>query len=163
MKLLRIRSYLISLCIVLTLGGVWAEGSDLWFRKRVTWQAGNHPRVWETVVVSPNGKEHFRLAFLPLWCVEGGILQIEILLASPDHPDENLLGHRDNDAPQPFVITVEELEAGMKKSRFGASRTFNAADAKLKIKILDSRIGKENCKCGKCIQEFTAELSVQSK
>jgi hypothetical protein len=163
MKLMSIRSCLISFCIVLALGCVQAEGSDLWFRKRVTWRAGTQPRVWETEVVSPNGKERFRLALVPLWCVEGGILQIEILLASPDHPDENLLGFRDNDVPQPFVITAEELTGGIKKSRFGDNRAFNARGAKVRIKILDSRLGAENCQCGQCIQEFTAELSVQSK
>jgi len=163
MRLMCIRGRLISFCIVLALCSVQAEGRDLWFKKQITWQAGNQPQVWETVIVSPNGKERFRLALLPLWCVEGGISKIEILLASPDRPDKNLLGFQRDDAPEPFVITVEELQAGMKKSRFGANRTFNARDAKLKIKILDSRLGEENCKCGKCIQEFTAELSVQSK
>ena len=102
------------------------------------------------------------MALVPLWCVEGGTVAIEILLARPEHPDENLLGLRENDVPQPFVVTVEELESGINKSRFGANRAFKVRQAKLKIKILGSRLGTENC-CETCIQEFTAELSFQSK
>jgi hypothetical protein len=158
-----IRSRAISLCIFLILGCVRAESSDVWLKKRVTWQAGTDPRVWEAMVVSPNGKERFRLALVPLWCVEGGIVAIEILLASPEHPDENLLGVRENDVPQPFVITVEDLESGISKSRFGANRSFNVQPGKVKIKILSSRLSEANCECGNCIQEFKAELSVQSK
>jgi hypothetical protein len=163
MKLVGTCSRVISLCIVLALGCVQAEGSDVWLKKRLTLQVSTHPRVWETVVVSPNGKEHFRLALVPLWCVEGGIVAIEILLASRERPEENLLGLRENNVPQPFVIEVEELESGINKSRFGAKRTFKVGRAKLKIKILGSRLGGENCECGNCIQEFTAELSFQSK
>jgi hypothetical protein len=162
-KLVGIRIRVISLCIFLALGCVLAESSDVWLRKRVTWQAGTDPRVWEAMVVSPNGKERFRLALVPLWCVEGGTVAIEIFLASPEHPDENLLGIRENDVPQSFVIKVEELESGINKSRFGANRAFKVRRAKLTIKILGSRLANENCGCGNCIQEFTAELSFQSK
>jgi hypothetical protein len=158
-----IRSRAISICIFLVLGSVQAEGSDVLFRGRVTLQARNRPQVWETVVVSPNGKEHLRLALVPLWCVEGGIVAFEILVASPEQPDQNLLGVRENDVPQPFVITVEELESGINKSRFGANRAFKLRQGKLKIKILGSQLGNEGCECGNCIQELTAELSFQGK
>jgi hypothetical protein len=162
MKLMSVRSQVISLCVVLALGCVQAESSNIRFRDRVTWQARNRPQVWETVVVSPDGNERFRLALLPLWCVEGGTVAIELLVASPEHPDENLLGVRDTDDPLPFVITVEELESGINKSRFGANRSFKLKQGKLKIKILGSRLGKEDC-CANCIQELTAELSFQGK
>jgi hypothetical protein len=142
MKLVGIGSRVISLCIVLALGCVQAESSDVWLRKRVTWQADPSPRVWETMVVSPNGKERYRLALEPLLCVEGGVVAFEILLASPEHPDENLLGLRVNDIRQLFVITVEELESGINKSRFGANRSFKVRRAKLKIKILSSQLGE---------------------
>jgi len=163
MKRVSIRGCCMSLCIIMALSCVQAEGSDVWLRKRVTWQAGTNPRVWEAVAESPKGNEHLRLALVPLWCVEGGIVAIEILLASPDRPDENLLGLRESDVPQPFVITVQELESGIKKSRFGADRAFNVQRAKLKVKILGSRLGEAHCGCGNCIQDFTAEFSVQSK
>jgi hypothetical protein len=112
MKLVGFRSRVISLCLVLALGCAQAESSDVWLRKRVNWQASTDPRVWEAAVVSPNRKEHFRLALVPPWCVEGGIVAIEILLANSEHADENLLGLRENDVPQPLVITVEELQSG---------------------------------------------------
>jgi hypothetical protein len=48
-----------------------AESTATWFHKRVVWRVGKEPRVWETKVVSPDGKEHFKLALIPLWAVEG--------------------------------------------------------------------------------------------
>jgi hypothetical protein len=153
------------MCIALALACVQARGSNIWFQKRVTWQAGTDPRVWESTVVSPTGKEHYRLALVPLWAVEGGIVGIEILVSNPEHPDDNLLGRRENDVPQPFVIMVEELESGINKSRFGANRVFNVRRAKLKVEILSSRLGKGVGDCESCsnIQEFTAAISFESK
>lgn len=142
MQLVAIRVRVILLCLAIAFGCVHAESSGVWFQKRVTWQAGREPRVWETAIVSPNGKEHYRLALVPLWAVEGGIVGIEILVASPEHPDDNLLGRRETEVPQPFVITVEELESGINKSRFGASRVFNVNRAKLKVELLGSRLGE---------------------
>jgi hypothetical protein len=146
--------------IALALGCVYAESSGAWFQKRVTWQAGSDPQPWETMVAGPTGKEHYRLALIPLWAVEGGIVAIEILVAHPEHPGDNLLGRRDTDAPQPFVITVEELESGINKSRFGATRVFKVGQAKLHVKIQGSRLGEGVGECSSCknIQEFTAEL-----
>jgi hypothetical protein len=165
MRPVGIRCRFISLCIALALGCVQAEGSNVWFQKRVTWQAGTDPRVWEAAVVSPNGKEHYRLALVPLWAVEGGIVGIEILVSSPEHPDDNLLGRRENDVPQRFVVTVEELENGINKSRFGANRVFKVRRAKLRVEILGSRLGKGVGDCESCtnIQEFAVEFSFEGK
>ena len=166
MKLIGIRTRVISLCIVLVVCCVRAESSnDLLLRKRVAWEAGTAPRGWEAVIDSPNGTEHFRLALLPLWAVEGGIVAIEILIASSEQPDDNLLGRRENDGPSPFVITVEELESGINKSQFGAKRVFNVRRAKLRVKILGSELGRGVGDCESCknIQKFTAELSLWGK
>lgn len=165
MQLVDIRVRVTFLCIALAFVCVRAESSGVWFQKRVTWQAGKEPRVWETAVVSPNGKEHYRLALIPLWAVEGGIVGIEILVASPEHPDDNLLGRRETDVPQPFVLTVEELESGINKSRFGATRVFDVKRAKLKVEILRSRLGEGVGDCNDCknIQEITAAFSFENK
>jgi hypothetical protein len=114
---------------------------------------------------SPDGKEHFRLALVPLWAVEGGIVAMQILVARPEHPNENLLGERDTDGPMAFVITVEELKRGIKKSRFGATRVFNLDGASLHVEILGSRLGKGVGECPTCpnIQEFTVMLSFGSR
>lgn len=160
-----VRARAILLCLILAIGCVHAEGREVWFQKRVTWQAGERPRVWETAIVSPNGKERYRLALVPLWAVEGGIVGIEILLASPEHPDDNLLGRRDTDAPLPFVVTVEELEAGINKSQFGAKRDFNLKRAKLRVEILGSRLGEGvgDCRSCKNIQEIITAFSFENK
>ena len=165
MKSIGIRGCFIPLCIVFALGCLQAEVSNLWFQKRVTWQAGTDPRVWESDVASPSGKQHYRLALVPLWAVEGGIVGIEILVSSPVHPDDNLLGRRENDVPQLFVITVEELENGINKSRFGAKRVFNVRRSKLRVEILSSRLSKAVGDCETCtnIQEFTAAFSFEGK
>jgi hypothetical protein len=165
MRLVDVRVRVILFCIAFALVCVRAESSGVWFQKRVTWQAGGEPRVWETAVVSPNGKEHYRLALIPLWAAEGGIVGIEILVASPEHPDDNLLGRRETDVPQPFVITVEELESGINKSRFGATRVFDVKRAKLKVEVLRSRPGEGIGDCNDCknIQEITAAFSFENK
>src|SRR5262249_42375778 len=112
------RAFSALLCLMLV--SINAHSSAPWFEKRVVWQTGKEPRVWDTAIRSPDGKERYRLALIPLWAVEGGIIGMEILVARPEHSDDNLLGQRETDVPQPFVITVEELESGISKSRFGA-------------------------------------------
>src|SRR5579864_8017161 len=160
-----IRVRLILLCLTLALGCAHAESSGVWFQKRVTWQAGREPRVWETAIASPNGKEHYRLALVPLWAVEGGIVGLEILVATPEHLDDNLPGRRDANAQLPFVVTVEELESGINKSRFGAKRNFNLKRTKLNVEILGSRLGEGVGDCMTCknIQEITAAFSFENK
>lgn len=139
-----------------------AESTATWFHKRVVWQAGKEPRVWETNIVSPDGKEHFRLALIPLWAVEGGILGIEILVARPEHPEDNLLGQRNPDVPQPFVVTVEELERGINKSPCGATRSFKLDRTTLLVKIRGSRLGEGIGECQNCknIQELKIDFDL---
>jgi hypothetical protein len=151
--------------VALALGSANGQTNKIWFHERITWQADGHSLPWETVVESPNGKERFRLALVPLWSVEGGIVAIQILVARPDHPNDNLLGKRDTDRPVAFVITVEELRRGIKKSQFGATRNFNLDSTKLRVEILAWRLGKGVGECPDCpnIQEFTAILSFGSK
>ncbi len=142
-----------------------AESTATWFHKRVVWQAGKEPRVWETKIVSPDGKEHFRLALIPLWAVEGGIVGIEILLARPEHPDDNLLGQRDTDVSQPFVVTVEELERGINKSSCGATRDLKLDRTTLRVEIQGSRLGEGVGECRNCknIQELTINFVLGSE
>jgi len=115
-------------------------------------------------MVSRNGRDHYRLALVPLWAVEGGIVGIEILVARPEHPDANLLGERETDVAQPFVVTVEELESGVNKSRFGTTRYFKLDHAKLRVEIKGSRLGEGVGDCNTCknIQELTAEFVLKS-
>lgn len=114
---------------------------------------------------SPDGKERYKLALAPLWAVEGGIVAIQIVVARPDQPNKNLLGERNTDGPMTFVITVEELRRGIKKSKFGTVRNFKMDGAKLCVEILGSRLGKGVGECPGCpnIQEFTAMFSFGSK
>jgi hypothetical protein len=142
-----------------------AESTATWFHKRVVWQAGREPQVWETKIASPDGKEHFRLALIPLWAVEGGIVGIEILVARPEHPDDNLLGQRQTDMPQPFVVTVEELESGIDKSPCGAMRNFKLDHTTLRVKIQGSRLGEGVGECRNCknIQELTIDFELGSE
>jgi hypothetical protein len=116
-------------------------------------------------VVSPNGKERYRLALVPLWAVEGGILGIEVLVARPEHPDDNLLGQRQSDVPQPFVVTVEDLESGINKSRFGPIRDFKLDRTTLRVEIQGSRLGEGVGECKDCknIQELTVDFTFGSK
>lgn len=163
MRLLTIRALSVLLCLMLVSAN--AESTASWFHKRVVWQAGKGPRVWETSIVSPDGKQRYRLALIPLWAVEGGIVGIEILVARPEHPDDNLLGQRETDVPQPFIVTVEELESGINKSRFGATRNFKLDHTKLRVEIQGSLLGEGVGECKNCknIQEFTVDLVFGSK
>jgi hypothetical protein len=83
----------------------------------------------------------------------------------PEHPNDNLLGQRETDAPQPFVVTVEELESGISKSRFGATRHFKLDGSKLRVEIQGSRLGEgvDECKDCKNIQEVAVDLLFGSK
>ena len=155
----------VSALFFLMLMSATAESTAAWFHKRVVWQAGTGPRVWETSVVSPDGKQHYRLALIPLWAMEGGIAGIEILLARPEHPDDNLLGQRETDVPQPFVVTVEELERGINKSPCGATRDFKLDRTTLRVEIQGSRLGKGVGECPNCrnIQELTINFVLGSE
>lgn len=164
MKLARVICGFILLCVALVLGCMQAEGGKVWFQKRVTWQAGSEPRVWEAAIVSRNGRDHYRLALVPLWAVEGGIVGIEILVARQEHPDANLLGERETGVTQPFVVTVDEFKNGINKSRFGTTRYFQIGHAKLRVEITGSRLGEGVGDCNTCknIQELTVEFVLKS-
>ena len=125
-----------------------AESTATWFHKRVVWQAGKEPRVWETKIVSPDGKEHFRLALIPLWAVEGGIVGIEILLARPEHPDDNLLGQRDTDVSQPFVVTVEELDVVSTNPHVAPRETSNWTAPRCELKFRGLVLEKASANVG---------------
>ena len=168
MRLFGIRSCFILICIALALTCVHAQGIAVWYQKRVTWRYGSEGRAWETAIVSPDGKEQYRVALIPLWAVEGGIIAMEILVANREHANDNLLGQRD-DQPQPFVIEVKELRRGINRSRFGSTRIFNLSQATLRVEIKGARLGNGvgsgsmYCRDCKNIQEFTAEFSFESK
>lgn len=140
-----------------------------WYQKRVTWQYGEDSGVWETTVASPDKGKHkqYRFGLLPLWAVEGGVIAMEIMVANPDHSDENLLGVRDN-SPHPFVIEVKELRHGVNRSRFGGTHKFNLGEMNVVVKIMGVRLGKgvgsgaTYCKDCDNIQEFTADFSFES-
>lgn len=118
------------------------------FHKTITWSAGKNPVPWKTTVSTSDGQK-YRLSLIPLWAVEGGIVAIEISLADSNKPERNLLGER-NDEPQPFVVTVEELEAGIQKSKFGATRVFAVGTSKLGARIKDSQLGSGVGSCETC-------------
>lgn len=133
------------------------------FQQRVTWEADREPRPWQTVVDASDGR--YRVALVPLWAVEGGIVAVEIVLAHERTPDDNLFGERQSDTEQPFVITVETLEKGARKSRFGVSRLLNAGSLTLNAKILSSRLGEGVGECKTCrnIQQLTLSLTLDSR
>src|SRR5579864_9181057 len=100
------------LCLVPT----GASGAD-WFHQRIEWHAGREAPHWETPVVSPNGKERYRLALIPLWGGEGGIVGMEIFISRsfqssvrgvPD-VDVNLLGKLDG-KPHSYVIDLKDID-----------------------------------------------------
>lgn len=93
---------------------------------------------------------------------------MEILVADPVHPADNLLGKRD-DSPQPFVIEVAELQHGIDRSRFGATRVFTVGQQTLRATIKGSRLGKGvgsgSIYCSRCrnIQEITVDFSIEGR
>jgi hypothetical protein len=106
--------------------------------------AGQEALPWQTELVDADRTAHYHLTLQPLWYVEGGICAMEIMVSDLSHPDRNLLGKPVVSALQPFVITVEELEAGIENSRFGTVRKFrlpNATKQTLTVRILASKVG----------------------
>jgi hypothetical protein len=92
---------------------------------------------------------------------------MEILLARPAEPYENLLGEREMNVPSPFVITVEELAAGIEASPFGSVRTFalpHPAKGALHVTVLGAKFGHGAGMCDTCrnIQELKANIQVLS-
>jgi hypothetical protein len=161
MKRLVIRTLSALVCLPIYVN---AQSRTPWFQRRVVWQAGEEPRVWDTTIGSPDGRERYRLALIPLWALEGGIVAMEILIARPEHPEDNLLGERQLNLAQPFVITVEELERGINKSRFGTRRDFKLQGIELRAEIQGSRLGEGVGDCRDCknIQELTVDFALRS-
>jgi hypothetical protein len=157
------RAWLALLLLPLAIANSRAESRERWFQERVHWEAGREAIPWKATVDSPDGTKRYGLALVPLWAVEGGIVAIEIVVSRPKHPDRNLLGHRGTNTSEPFVITVEDLEGGIAKSRFGATRVFRVDQVRLRIQILGARVGPGLGECQSCIQELTAEVSLRSK
>jgi len=94
--------------------------------------------------------------------MEGGIHAMEFRVTRRGDPERNLLGQRTG-APQPFVITVEDLEQGIEKSRFGAVRAFRLGTTRFRLAIEGSRLGPEACCSEACIQELALEISLRER
>jgi hypothetical protein len=98
--------------------------------------------AWKTSIKKPNGPAEYQLVLQPLWAVEGGVVALEIVLGRPQQPDLNPLGEGENRIGYPFVITVEELEGGLVRSKFGTVRKLQVDDIALNVKIERFRLGK---------------------
>ena len=168
MELSVTRTCLIVISVALALGCVYAQSGVIWYQKRIVWKYGADAGIMETTSNSPDKDEQYQFGLVPLWSVEGGVIAMEILVANPEHPKDNLLGTRDN-SPHPFVIEVKELRHGINGSRFGATRRFDLGQTNLIVKIDGSRLGKGvgsgaiYCKDCDNIQEFAAEFSFVRK
>jgi hypothetical protein len=57
------------LLLYLSVTSANAKSSVAWFQQRVNWQAGKEALPWEVAVASPDGKQHYRLALVPLWAL----------------------------------------------------------------------------------------------
>jgi hypothetical protein len=140
-----------------------------WHSEFVQWQHGAEALPWERVLKLPHGgAKPYRVALQPLWAVEGGIVAIEITVAWPSEPFDNLLGERKNDVPSPFVLTVEELDAGLDTSLFGSTRTFvlpRPARGVLRVSVLGSELGHGVGMCPTCrnIQALTARVEIEER
>ena len=142
-----------------------------WFHQRVEWHAGKEALRWETQLPSPNGKEHYRLALIPLWYVEGGIYEMAIFISrrslhsieGVNDLDFNLLGKFEDEKPHPYLISVEDLENGIDKSPFGAIRVFKVDKGKLTVKVVNWHIGRGSGECDSCprIEDLTIDLLFQ--
>lgn len=143
--------------------------TETWFDQRVTWRYGTEGLEWKTVLRSPRGEGAYQLILRPLWAVEGGVVAMEIVIARPEQPDVNLLGDRQNGVESPFVITVEELQDGVAKSKFGAVRNLQVESILLRVGIESYRLGRgvgsgsTLCKSCKNIQELSMRISVETK
>jgi hypothetical protein len=162
------RTCLIVISFALALGCVYAQSGAIWYQKRIVWKYGADAGVLETTNNGPDKGEQYQFGLVPLWSVEGGVIAMEILVSNSEHPNDNLLGPRDN-SPHPFVVEVKELRHGINGSRFSATRRFDLERTNVIVKIKGSRLGKGvgcgSIYCKDCdnIQEFTAEFSFVSK
>jgi hypothetical protein len=154
---------------VLTICTVPCFATETWFNQRVTWKYGKEGLEWKTVIRNPHGQGEYQLVLSPLWAVEGGVIAVEIVISRPAQPSVNLLGERENGVEYPFVITVEELQKRVAKSKFGAVRNFQVENIVLRVNIerfrLGRGVGSGSTFCGECknIQELSMRISVESK
>ena len=79
---------------------------------------------WSTTLLGLHGEELYRLELRPYWKVEGGFTAVEIALSRPGNWEENFLCKRLPIRAQRCVITVEDLAAGIEKSKHGKTRVF---------------------------------------
>ena len=138
------------------------------FRAKVHWKPWETKTDWRHPILGTDGNETYRVTLVPLWALEGGIVAIEITLSHPETPDKNLLGERENGVEQPFVVTVEQLENGIRKSKFGARRVFSLPKPEQGRLEVDIRGWKRGLGVGDCrdcpnIQRLDAVVSVQQK
>ena len=144
-------------------------GKETWFNQPVTWSYGKEGLPWKTRIQNPNGQGEYQLVLQPLWAVEGGVIALEVVLTRPRKPDTNLLGQRENGVDSPFVITVEELQSGLSKSKFGRVRNLTADNIALNIRIEDFRLGEgvgsgsTYCPSCKNLQQISMWITVESK
>ena len=165
----RVAHCLATLAVVLIVGIAPCFATETWFNQRVTWKYGKEGLEWKTIIRNPRGQGEYQLSLSPLWAVEGGIIAMEIVVARPAQPTVNLLGERQNGVKYPFVITVEELQNGMAKSKFGAVRNFRIDNILLHVIVEKSRLGRgvgsgsTFCKDCRNIQELSTRILVESK
>ena len=159
----------LTLIAAFALCGVRCFGRQPLFDHEVTWTYGKEGRQWKTTINNGSGRDAYDLILRPLWAVEGGVIALEIVVAHPEKPEANLLGERKNGVEYPFVITVEELETGLTKSKFGAVRTFNVDDMMMNVRIENFRLGKGvgsgSTYCAQCrnLQDLSMRISVVNK
>lgn len=162
------RSLLTFAVVVLIICTVPSFATETWFNQRVSWKYGKEGLEWKTVIKNPRGRGEYQLALSPLWAVEGGVIAVEIVMARPAQPNVNLLGQRQMGVEYPFVITVEELQKGVAKSKFGTARNFQVENILLRVNIERSRLGRgvgsgsTFCRECKNIQELSMRISVES-
>ena len=153
--------------LLLIAASVTAGPKAPWYEERVAWQHGSEPVAWRRSIASPKGVQ-YQVALVPLWAVEGGIVAFEVAITGADESEHNLLGERDSAVPQAFVITVEDLAAGLPGSRFGATRSFKLkrpSKVLLRVQVVDHKLGSGQGNCRSCanIQALTAVVSLEGR
>lgn len=165
----RVAHCLATIAVVFIVGIVPSFATETWFNQRVTWKYGKEGLEWKTVIRNAGGRGEYQLSLSPLWALEGGVIAMEIVVALPAQPNVNLLGDRQNDVQYPFVITVEELQKGIAKSKFGTVRNFQIGNIVLHVTIENYRLGRgvgsgsTFCKDCRNIQELSTRIVVESK
>ena len=131
--------------------------------KVVRWKSSD-AKPPETLVKNGTGVPQYRIALVPLWRLEGGVVAIEIELTSPGDQSANRLGERKGKQPQAFVVELSDLQPGS-TSPFGKTRTFSFPDLPqvyFRVEFRDTRLSKGAAGCASCqsIEQFTAVISV---